>query len=153
MTAPFRYATTGRVALAWLGGVTGLSPGMIGDQPPADESSWAASGFITPNTVGGISDIYVPVVGPVVSLSCWAVSPDTGVPPWNLAFNLAETVRAACLSQDGFGAVLTLANCDQSARVFSAYLVGEPRRSWADAGDWASVILDVHIDWKAETPR
>lgn len=148
-----RYAETGRVALTWLGSVAGLSANMVDQVLPTDVTTWSTTGFITPNTAGGASGIYVPVISPVMTLSCWAVDPDTGEPPWNLAANLAETVRAACQSRDHMGDVLTLPHCDQAARVFSAYLVGEPRRSYADNGDYACVVVDLHIDWKAETAR
>lgn len=142
-----RFATTDRVVLAWLALVDGLAPGMVGETLPTDITTWSADGFITPNTAGGNSNIYVPVISPVITMSCWAVDPDTGEPPWNLAKNLAETVRAACQNRDHMGDVLTLPDCDQQVRVFSAYLVGEPRKSYADNGDYACVVVDVHVDW------
>lgn len=143
MSQPLWYATTQKVSVAWLTAV-GLA---AGDTLPTDTSTWADTGFITPYATGGSSNIDVPLVQPVVTLKCWAVSPDTGVAPWNLAHNLAETVRAACFARTGMEQFLTLDHCDQQARVVNAYLIAEPRPSWADDGDYACVLVDMRLHW------
>lgn len=35
------------VAISWRGDVTGLTPSMVAATIPKDNSSWAASGFVT----------------------------------------------------------------------------------------------------------
>jgi hypothetical protein len=139
-------ANTELVATAWLGGVTGLSTAMVATQLPKDNSSWAASGFVTVRTVGGSPGLYVPLRAPVVGVDCWAVSPNSGKPPWFQANALAELIDAGCRATNG-GRTLTLPTGYSQARVLSAYLVSEPRRSYADEGDYARYVLDLALHW------
>lgn len=142
-----RYATTEKVAVAWLSGVSGLSTAMVGATLPEDTSLWSATGFVTPAAVGGNPDLYLPFASPVVDIKCWAVDPGSGLPPWGAAENLAETVRAACYDIPSIGRFLTLPYCDQTARVLSAYPVQEPRRAYGDAGDYACVQVELALHW------
>lgn len=148
-----RYATTEKVVTAWLATLPGITSGMV-DQilPPPDVNnnfSWAESGFITPYGAGGAPNIYLPVAKPVVGLKCWAVDPDTGRPPWNLANNLAATVWNACYPTTS-GVTLALPLCDQTARVMSAFMVREPHRAYGDTGDYACVDVEVQLHWHAQ---
>lgn len=146
------YATTERVVVAWLSSLPGITAGMVGVQLPNPTNggtpTWAATGFITPYALGGLSDPYLPLAHPVVGFKCWAVDPDTGRPPWNVAANLAETIRAGTRTA-GINQVLTLPNCDQNARILSAYMLEEPRRSFGDTGDYACFDTTVEIHWSA----
>lgn len=138
-----RYATTGLVAVGWLGAL-GLSAGY---SLPEDPTTWP-NGFITPFGSGGSSNIDVPLISPVLTLKCWATTPGTDAPPWNQAFSLAETVRTAgCFARGGMDTFLTLPDCDQQARVVSAYFAAEPRPSYADQGDYACVLVDMRLHW------
>lgn len=141
MTAPARYATTRKVSVAWL-----LSLGLAADSELPTEPTWATTGFITAAASGGSAGIHVPVAHPVVTLRCYAVDPDTGQPPWNFAWDLAEAVRAGTFTS-GTQVTLTLADSDQNARVLSAYLLGEPRPSYGDQGDYAVVVADLALHW------
>lgn len=142
-----RPATTEKVAVAWLASLPGFNASMVGTELPSDNSTWAASGFVTVSTVGGSPNIYLPFAAPVVGLQFWAVSPDTGLPPWAMAGELAETVRAGCYDTPNIGRTLTPAYCDQQARVMSAYLLAEPRRSYGDVGDYACITVDLALPW------
>lgn len=145
-----RYPTTPMVAAAWLATLSGITAAMVGTTLPAnDNTSWAASGFITINPAGGLADLYLPVAHPVVTLKFWAVDPDTGLPPWDKAIQLAETVRAGCLGSTGTGQIVTLPYSPQNARVLSAYLMQEPRQAFADAGDYACWVADMALHWAA----
>lgn len=150
-----RYATTLKVALAWLAGIEGLSADVVGEQLPdvaQDGSlSWAETGFITVTAAGGASNIYVPTISPVVMLQCFAVQADGIGPAWNLARDLAEAVRAGCFNADGIGYELELPYSDQNARVLSAYFVSEPRPSYGDHGDYAVITVDLRLHWVAKT--
>lgn len=139
----FRYAGTQDVAVAWLAQL-----GLLADLSlPENPSTWP-NGFITPYGGGGSSNIDIPLISPVVLLKCWASTPGTDAPPWNMARNLAETVRAGCFARTGMGAFLDLsATCDQNARVLSAYVITEPRPSYADAGDYACLLVDLRLHW------
>lgn len=142
MTAPASFATTRKVSVAWLQSL-GLAAGA---ELPTETSTWASTGFVTARASGGSPGIHVPVAHPVVMLQCWAVDPDTGEPPWNLAGDLAEAVRAGCFS-DGTQVALTIPDSDQNARVLSAYLISEPRPSYGDVGDYACLVADLALHW------
>lgn len=141
-----RYATTERVAVAWLASLPTFSAGMVGTELP-DGTTWAATGFLVVTTVGGSSEINYPLAHPRISVQCYAVSPDTGVPPWNLAGDLAAAIDAGCQAATGVEQFLTLPNCDQNARLLSAYTTGIPRRSYGDMGDYAVIVTDVALHW------
>lgn len=142
MTAPASFATTRKVSVAWLTSL-GLAAGA---ELPTDTSTWAATGFVTARASGGSADVDVPLAHPIVTLQCWAVDPDTGEPPWNLAHDLAEAVRAGCFAH-GTQQALTLPDSGQNARVLSAYLISEPRPSYGDTGDYACVTCDLALHW------
>lgn len=143
-----RYATTEAVVDAWLTTLPGITTAMVGQTLPVDNSTWAASGFITPSGTGGNADLYFPVAHPIVTLKFWAVNPDTGLPPWDKARQLAEIVRTGCLT-NGVGVLLTLPYTDQNARVLSVYLKTEPRRAYGDVGDYACFLADLVVHWAA----
>lgn len=142
-----RYASTERVVMAWLPTLNGITASMVAASLPLNNNaSWAASGFITPSGTGGNADIYLPLAHPIVTVKCWGVDPDSGLPPWNLAQNLAEIIRGGCLSQ-GTEQYLTLPDCDQNARLLSVYLRTEPRRMYGDIGDYACFTTDMALHW------
>jgi len=139
-------ANTELVAIAWLGGVTGLTSAMVAATLPADNTTWAASGFVTVRTVGGSPGLYVPMREPVVTLDFWAVKPGSSKPPWYQANALAELVDAGTRASNA-GRPVTLPSGYNAARVFSAYFVNEPRRAYGDAGDYAHYTGDLALHW------
>jgi hypothetical protein len=139
-------ANTELVAAAWLAGVTGLSSGMVASTLPQDNSSWAASGFVTVRTVGGTPGMYVPLRAPVVSVDTWAVNLNSDKPPWGKANYLAELIDAGCRASN-VSRDLTLLSGYPGARVLSAYLLSEPRRAYGDQGDYAHYVMDLALHW------
>jgi hypothetical protein len=137
-------ANTELVAVAWLGGVTGLTPGMVAATLPADNTSWAASGFVTVRTVGGSPGTHVPMRQPVVTVDTWATKPGSTKPPWYQANQLAELIDAGCRVP---GRTVVLPAGYGTVRVHSTYLVSEPRRAYGDAGDYAHYIADMVVNW------
>lgn len=152
MAVLFR-ANTDLVAVAWLGGVAGLSPSMVASTLPATtNASWAASGFVTVRTSGGQSGVYMPVRSPVVTVDTYAVNPGSSKPPWGKANSLAELVVRGCYPRTDAERVamqrpLSLPANYPTARVLSAYVVSEPRRAYGDSGDYAHFVLDVALNW------
>jgi hypothetical protein len=147
MSVP-RYATTERVAVAWLATLAGVTSAMVDTElPDLAVTDWSATGFLVVTAVGGTSAIEFPLAHPLVSVQCFAVSADTGVPPWNAAGNLAATIDAGCFAPTGVGQFVTLPNCDENARVLSAYTTGIPRRSYGDMGDYACMVTQLALHW------
>jgi hypothetical protein len=144
------YASTERVVTAWLSSLPGITAAMVDTQLPNPNlnSTWAASGFITPHALGGTGDVHMQIDHPVVELKCWAVDPDTGRPPWNMAGNLAQTIKNGCFAS-GTSQFLTLPYCDQNARLMSAYVIALPRRAFGDMGDYACFTTSVELHWVA----
>ena len=143
-----RYASTERVALAWLSLLPGLSSGMVDTAlPDLQVTDWSTTGFVVVTAAGGSSDIEIPLNHPHAIVQCYAVDPNTGVPPWNLASDLAGAVAAGCSSPLAVEQLLTLPNCDQNARLLTAYTTTMPRRSYADQGDYACMELGLVLNW------
>ena len=145
-----RLATNELVAVAWLGSIPGLSTQMVSTQLPADDTAWAATGFITVAVVGGSPNIYLPVKKPVFQVDCYAVKPGSNKPPFWKANVLAETVRYGTLPRVGFNRPLSLSAGGVSyppARVQTAYVVTEPRRRYSDAADYAVYSFDLALEW------
>lgn len=141
------YASPEAVALAWVAQLPGFSTAMVGDTVPTDNSTWAASGFVTPVITGGSSNIYYRKGEPVVTLQTWACAPDTGIVPWGKARNLAEAIRAGTYLNQPVGLILPVGN--ENARVLSTYFLGEPRRTYGDFGDYATYSVDLQMHWVA----
>jgi hypothetical protein len=139
-------ANTELVAIAWLGGVTGLGSGMVAATLPKDTTGWAATGFVTVRVSGGAPGVHVPMRQPVVTVDCWAVKPGSNKSPWFQANYLAELVDAGCRAATAARSV-TLPTNYPAARVHSAYLVSEPRRAYGDQGDYARYVLDMALNW------
>ncbi|MFG3051903.1 hypothetical protein ACGFZP_13260 [Kitasatospora sp. NPDC048239] len=142
-------ATTELVTVAWLHDVVG---DIVATTLPRDNSTWAASGFVTVATIGGSADPYVPMRSPVVSVDCWAVAPSSGRPPWNKASVLAERIQAACWDHPGTPRLLTLPGNYPQARVLSAYSTYEPRRVPDDEASYARINLGLSVNWVEVTP-
>jgi hypothetical protein len=144
--------TTEQVVTTWLATLPGITTAMVGRQlpqpDPAGNLSWAASGYLTPYGLGGTPNIYAPVAAPVIGIKCWAVDPNTGQPPWGLAANLAETIRAGCFSncQPQY---LTVPYADRQATLMSVYMLTEPRTAFGDLGDYACYDCELQFFWHA----
>jgi hypothetical protein len=139
-------ANTELVAVAWLGGVAGLSTSMVATNLPTDNSTWAASGFVTVRTVGGAPGVYVPLRSPVVTVDAWGVKPGSSKPPWFQAASLFEAIDLGCRASN-VSRALTLPTNYSGARVLTAYLLSEPRRAYGDQGDYAHYIADLALHW------
>lgn len=147
-----RYATTEKVAVAWLSSLPDFSAAMVGTVLPAPPPAggpvtWASTGFLVVTTLGGASELNFPLAHPRVSVQCWAVDPDTGLPPWNFAGDMAASIGAGCQSTQGVEQVLTLPNSDQNARLLSAYITSLPRRIYGDQGDYACMVTELALHW------
>lgn len=148
---PTTLLTTNELAaMAWIGGVSGLSQQMVATQLPADSSTWADTGFITVAVVGGSPNIYLPVKAPVLQVDCYAVKPGSNKPLWWKSNALAETIRYATLQRTGINRVLAITSGGHtypSAVVQTAYLTTEPQRRYGDAGGYASYQFDMALEW------
>ena len=138
-------ATPELVAEAWLKTVVG---DRVATTLPKDNSSWAASGFVTLVTAGGTPNAYVPLREPVIGVDCWANNPQSQKPPWNKAAALAEAIQAACYDHPAIPQPVTLPAGYPAALVRSAYTTGEPRRIHDDASSYARYsIPGLVIAW------
>jgi hypothetical protein len=137
------------VAQAWLRGLAGVPTTGVGTTLPRDNETWAASGFVQIETVGGSPNIDVPIYQPVISVHCWANKANSSQPPWGKANQLAEQIRIG-----GYGGVdslappariVALAPNFQNARVMAAYALTEPRRIPADDARFAHYQFDMQF--------
>lgn len=126
------------VTVAWLKTVVG---DRVASTLPKDNSTWAASGFVTTDTVGGSPNLYVPLREPVMSVDCWAFNPDSQKPPWNKASVLAQAIQAACWEHRAIPQAVTLPAGYPAVHVKSAYCVGDPRRVPDDPSSYARYMI------------
>lgn len=131
-------ATPELVATAWLKTIVG---DRVATTLPKDNSSWAASGFVTLTSTGGTPNLYVPLREPVMGVDCWAVNPDSQKPPWNKAACLAEAIQAACYQRRTIPQTVALPTGYPSVQVRSAYTTGEHRRIPDDPSSYARYMI------------
>lgn len=122
------------VTIAWLKTIVG---DRVATTLPKDNATWAASGFVTTDTVGGSPNLYVPLREPVMSVDCWAFNADSQKPPWNKASCLAQAIQAACWAHRSIPQAVTLPTGYPAVQVRSAYCTGEPRRVVDDVSSYA----------------
>lgn len=157
MTTPVLRANAELVSIAWLGGVPGLSPSMVAARRPSDNSTWAASGFVTVRPLGGGAvDVDNPFRHPVVTCEFWAVTPNSNRPPKARANLLGETVWAAVTptSTAARAAIrrrVELPHGYPAAFVHSVHPVSELRPAYGETGGFAHYLLDLAFHW-AELP-
>lgn len=138
-------ATPELVAEAWLKTVVG---DRVATTLPKDNSSWAASGFCTLVVAGGSPNMYVPLREPVIGVDCWANSPSSQKPPWNIAAALTEAIQAACYDHRAIAQTVTLPAGYPAAQVRGAYVTGDPRRIPDDPSSYAHYsIPGLAIAW------
>ncbi len=136
------------VTIAWLKTVPGIAAGQVATTLPADNTTWAASGFVQVGPVAsGGPQLYYALREPVVQLDFWAVNPASGKPPWGKAANLAETVLAATYNRSLMQAALTLPTGYPQARMLSAHFLMEPRRLYGDDSSYARYGADLQVHW------
>lgn len=140
------HPNTELVAVAYLKTVPGLGSNVATDLPQ-DNSTWSASGFVQVMTVGGTPNAYSPIARPVVSVDCWAVSPNSSKPPWGKANQLAEDIRAAVHGGVLLPQRVTVGAAYAKADVVEARILSEPRRIPDDDADYAHFSLDLELHW------
>lgn len=144
--ATWIFPSTEQVAVAWLKTLPGLPVNQIATTLPADNASWATSGFVQVTTVGGTPQVHVPVFEPVVQIDIWACNVDSQRPPWGKAAHLAETIVWATYSALQPG-VFDLGANIHPPRLMSAFALSEPRRILHDEAGFARVQFDMSFRW------
>lgn len=148
------HAPTDLVAAEWIRTIPGLTADGVATQPPDDQTTWAANGFIAvPASVGGTPHSTSALRRPVCQVDCWATVPDSDKIPWGIANQLAEQVRAGTYDRHTFGRPLTITAgklAFPAASVKSATMLTEPRRVWSDAGDYGGFSFDLLLIWVAQ---
>lgn len=145
MTA-YIYPSHELVAVAWLKTLTGIPTAQVATNLPADNESWAASGFVQVTAVGGNPNIDIPTFQPVVQIDCWANNVDSLKPPWGKASSLAERIVWASYGVQQPGSIDMGANF-HSPRLMSVYALSEPRRILSDEAGFARVQFDMSFRW------
>ena len=143
------------VCVTYLQTIPGLQVDVVATQLPSDNTQWATYGAILVSVVGGIPDMDIPVAHPIVQLDFLANNPGSPRPPWWKANALAEQVRMALYDKARVGRIVTpVAGGQQypAAKVLSAYLLGEPRRIYGDAGTYARFQCDMALSWCPVAP-
>lgn len=143
-----KIPTNELAAISWLRTVPGVPSTKVSTRLPGDNSLIAPQGFVTVLTLSGNSSIYLPVRSPVIEVKCWAWAGEgQKEPPWQVANQLAESIREACLDHQSFRGVIETSSGYDNVSVPSAYLVSEPRKLEADDGRFAAYVLELQMHW------
>jgi hypothetical protein len=146
---PFR-PNADLVGVAWVGGISGVSPAQVATTLPEDNSSWSASGFVELTVVGGSPSLDTQVRHTVFQVDAWASNPNSSKPPWGKAFTLAELVVAGAYGPSNplsASRTLVMPAAYSGARVMSAQVLSEPRRIEDDESSYARVQFDLQLNW------
>lgn len=136
------------VGVAWLKSAVPYLENNVATAVPSERGAWAAKGFVTVYSLGGDAENYVPWRNSVLSVSCWAVAPNSKQPPWNKAAQLAEQIRLSVLDHATVGRPLTMPHAAYKlAVVRTAQILQQPRRIYADDADLAHYQLDLELQW------
>lgn len=155
-------ATDELVAVAWIGTIPGLSPGMVGEQLPEDVNSngtvaaWVSTGFVAVSVVGGTPSDLLPVNQAVMQVDCWATMPGSNKPPWFKAAAISRAILRATWDRYRISRPLTITVngiAYPSAVVQSAYMATSFRRVYDDAGDYARYSGDLALTWVTVNDR
>lgn len=143
--AVFVYASDEIVTRAWIAQLDGFTAGMVREILPRDNTTWAASGFVTVTPAGGSTVPEFRLESPVMLVQGWAMTPGFDRPPWEKARNLVLGVQAGTYRREPW--FIELPNCSENAVVKTAYAVSKPRRVYGDFGDYAGYTLDLVLNW------
>lgn len=139
------------VAMAWLRGVAGAPANAVSTNLPRDSSSWASTGFLQVESIGGGPNVDVPVSHVDIRVHCWAVKPKSSKPPWWMANQLAEIVRMGCYGNvDAVAPTardVVLPDNYLNARVLSVVPLGEPQRVLLDEARFAHYQIDLRFNY------
>lgn len=145
-------ANTDLAVQTWLSNLPFLNAGMVGAELPEkaeQNTSLAASGFVTAYTVGGTPQLYVPMRQPVVQIDTWGFPALSGRrPQWELANQLAELLVAACYNGTLIGSALPIGkNGYGTIRMMQAHPLQEPHRVYSDRAYRARFRFDLQTYW------
>jgi hypothetical protein len=135
------------VGVAWLKAAVPSLGDAVATSLPTDSAGWP-DGFTTVATVGGTPDNYVGWRKPVLSVDVWAAAASSGRPPWNLASQAAEAIRAAVLDHQSVGRAVAMPSGYLGATVGTVIMRSEPARRPGDVASYAHYQMDLELWWK-----
>src|ERR1035441_1433566 len=93
-----KRASPEQVCVAWLKSLPELTGIGVAASLPA-LSAWGGPSFVTAGpSMGGVPNPYDPTRSPVIQVDCYAKSPNSSRPPWNVASQIAEAITDATYS-------------------------------------------------------
>lgn len=137
------FPTAEQIAVAWITTVPGIPTGKVATTLPADDTSWASTGFVTITGVGGSpASRYVPMHEPVMQVDCWAVNPGSSKPPWGRAGELAGLIVERTFTDLRPGE-FTVRTGFLPVLMRSVWPLSEPRRINEDEAGYARYQFDI----------
>lgn len=139
------------VAKAWLLGVTGIPANAVARELPEDASSWFANGFVTiPGTIGGGSQIEVPLRQPLLDVRFWSQPRKVGSQKvsWNRASELAEFAYSGSFDPAlSVQRELVIGTGFDNARVLTVICPSEPQEVPQSDSDFACYTMPMQFNW------
>lgn len=137
------FPTPEQVAIAWLAGLAVVPAGKVATTLPGDPATWSADGFVQVTSVGGeVADPGIPHTLAVVTVDCWANTPNGARPPWGKAGHLAAGIVHAA-SKNVVPARLDLGANFHPVRLLTVYPVSPVRRVPGDPSGFARYQADL----------
>ena len=146
MTTMLKRASAEQVGVAWLKTLPELAGIGAATTLPA-LSAWNGPSFITVGpSLGGIPDPSNPTRSPAVQFDCYARSPNSSRPPWNVASQIAEAITDATYSASQSG-ILTIPGEYLTVKLHTAKPASSPRRLYGDVEALARYSVDIVLTY------
>ena len=148
-TVMLKRASAEQVCVAWLKSLPELAGIGVAASLPA-LSAWGGVSFVTAGpSLGGIPNPYDPTRSPVIQVDCYAKSPNSSRPPWNVASQIAEAITDATYSASQNG-ILTIPGEYLSVKLFTAQPRSSPRRLYGDVEALARYSVDICLTYSPQ---
>lgn len=139
------------VAIYWLKGVDGLNPDLINTTVPANNSSFAASGFVQVQALlPSAPNPYTNLQVSTVQVDLWGYNANSNKLPWGKTFNLAMLIKEATEDANDPSRLVSTPAAFDNAYVNSVIVTSDPRRVLSDAA-FARYTMELDLRWVRKT--
>lgn len=134
------------VTQGWLVAVLPDLAGSVATRLP-DDKNWTNGEFVQIMAVGGGTDPELPQLSPVVTVNCFAKSPQSLNPPWGKANHRAMQIWQQTLIKRWPQIVVDPGGSYGRAQIQTVVALQSPRRLPSDGSQYAVYSMDLLVSW------